>query len=136
LAFNTVGVWLQVGQTAQARDDTALALLTQLNGLAREAEAQTFVARRAYCTNDLVRPKDRAAVMEAAQYYDYLAWLFNAGHVRMESARRYWAKSMLETYELAALIQVEIAQRRFAHLHRFVLSIPEKERSGNARVYC
>jgi hypothetical protein len=136
LAFNTVGVWMQVGQTAQARDDTALALLAQLNGLAREAESEVFEARSGLCREGVIRPRDHPAVMKAAQHYDYLAWLFNDGHIHMESARRYWTPSMLETYEFAALLQVDIARKRFANLHRFMLSTPEEQRPGSARAYC
>jgi hypothetical protein len=136
LVFNTAGVWLQVGQTAQTREDTQLGLLTQLNGLARQAEGQMTDARVAYCRDDVLNARDQAAVMEAAQYYDYLAWLFNAGHIDMPSARRYWAPSMTETYEFAALLQVTIAQKRFPSLHQFTTSTPEAERSSGAGVNC
>ena len=84
--------------------------------------------REAWCNGDAINPRQKAALMEAAQYYDYLAWLFNAEHVSMQSARRYWAPSMLETYELAALQQISIAQKRLIELREFKFATPKSER--------
>jgi hypothetical protein len=128
LVFNTVGVWLQVGQSEQARENTALALLTNLNGLARQAEGQIAGVREAFCAGDPPTPRDEAALMEAAQNYDYLAWLFNAEHIRMSSARDYWAPSMLEAYELAALQQLTTAQKRFPELREFKFATARPKR--------
>ena len=135
LVFNTVGVWLQVGESQQAGEDTALALLTQLNGLARQAEGDISGARVAFCKGRPLKAQDEAALMKAAQYYDYLAWLFNSDHIRMASARRYWAPSMIETYELAAVQRLTTAQKRFLDLRRFKFETP-KEQWPNARAYC
>jgi hypothetical protein len=127
-----------VRQSAQAREDTALALLTQLNGLARQAEGQMINARLAKCEDELLSPEAIAAMMEAAQYYDYLAWLFNAGHIDMPSARSYWAPSMVETYEFAAQEKLSVAQKRFPHLRKFTRSTPGNGRPSGAgvNVYC
>ena len=127
LMFNTAGVWLQLGQSEQAREDTALGLLTQLNGLARQAEAQLTGVRAANCKGDDLKRTDRAALIEAAQYYDYLAWLFNAKHIDMAAARRFWAPSMIETYELVTLRADRVERKRFANLRRFKFDTPEKQ---------
>jgi hypothetical protein len=119
LVFNTAGVWMQLGQSKQAQQDTALGLLTQLKGLAHEAERQMANVREALCKGDPANPKDKVALVEAAQNYDYLAWLFNDRHIEMPSARRYWSASMITTYELVAIQDIEMAQKRFTNLRQF-----------------
>jgi hypothetical protein len=128
LVFNTVGVWLQLGQAEQARENTALALLTQLNGLARQAEDRITGVREAICAGNPATPRDDSALIEAAQNYDYLAWLFNADHIRMQSASDYWAPNMLEAYELAVQQHgLPTAQKRFPELNDFKFAIPKSE---------
>ena len=124
LGFNTVGVWLQVGQSEQARENTALALLTNLNGLARQAEGQITGVREAFCAGNPPTTRDNEALIEAAQNYDYLAWLFNAEEIRVPSSRDYWEPSMLEAYELMAVQRLEVAQKRFRELRKFKFATP------------
>jgi hypothetical protein len=106
LAFNTLGVREQAKQARQTRTDTQIGLLTQLNDLV-DASDRAINGTRAptyRCkpwAHTLTR-SERAAVLAATQYYDYLAWLFNQGHISMPSARAYWSRSMLDAYELAA----------------------------------
>ena len=57
LMFDTAVVWLQLGQSKQAQEDTALGLLTQLNSLARQAEAQLTGVRNATCRGDPIKPE-------------------------------------------------------------------------------
>ena len=127
LVFNTVGVWLQVGQSEQARENTALALLTSLNGLAHQAEGQITGVREAFCSGSPPTPRDEAALIEAAQNYDYLAWLFNADEIGVPLAREYWTPSMLETYELMAQQGLPATQERFRELRRFKFATPRRE---------
>jgi hypothetical protein len=127
MVFNTVGVWQGVAQTKRDRVASELGLLTQLNGLARQAEGRLTGVRESVCSARRPRPRDGAALIEAAQYYEYLAWLFNAGHVTMSDARRYWAPSMIQTYELFATIGLTEARRRFPELNAFKLATPRDE---------
>ena len=124
LGFNTAGVWMQIGQSERAQQDTALSLLTQLNGLAHEAERQMADVRASFCRGDPASTEDELALVEAAQNYDYLAWLFNDRHITMTSARRYWSASMITTYELADIQDHDMAQKRFANLRRFKFATP------------
>jgi hypothetical protein len=124
LVFNTAGVWMQIGQSEQAQQDTALSLLTQLNGLAHEAERQLADVRESFCRGDPANSQDEEALVEAAQNYDYLAWLFNDRHIKLPSARRYWSSSMITTYELADIQDHDMAQQRFANLRRFKFATP------------
>jgi hypothetical protein len=127
MVFNTVGVWQYVSQTKRDRVASELGLLTQLNGLARQAEGRLTGVRDSVCAARRPKPEDGAALIEAAQYYEYLAWLFNAHHVTMAEARRYWAPSMIETYELFATLRLTDARRRFPNLNAFKLATPRAE---------
>jgi hypothetical protein len=127
LGFNTGGVWMQLAQSEQAQDDLALGLLTNLNGIAHQAERQLAGVRSSLCDGRVASTKDEAALIEAAQNYDYLAWLFNDGHIDMPSARRYWSASMITTYELVAIQDIDMAQERFGNLRRFKFATPRKE---------
>ena len=127
LAFNTAGVWMQLGQSKQAQEDLALGLLTILNGIAHQAERQMAGVRGLLCDGRVANAKNEAALLEAAQNYDYLAWLFNDRHINMPSARRYWSASMITTYELVAIQDVEMAQKRFTNLRRFKFATPQRE---------
>ena len=124
LAFNTVGVWLQVGQSEQARENTALALLTDLNGLARQAEGQITGVREAVCAGNPPTPRDNTALIEAAQNYDYLAWLFNAEEIQVPSARDYWEPSMIEAYDLMGVQRLDVAKERLRELREFKMATP------------
>jgi hypothetical protein len=127
MVFNTVGVWQYVAQTKRDRVASELGLLTQLNGLARQAEGRLTGVRDAVCSARRPKPRDGAALIEAAQYYEYLAWLFNAHHVTMREARQYWAPSMIQTYELFATLGLTDARRRFPNLNTFKLATPRAE---------
>jgi hypothetical protein len=126
--FNTLEVRRQAGQAKRERVAVELGLLTQLSGLAREAEARLITLRDRVCKHRR-RPTqaNRMALIEAAEDYDYLAWLFNHDHLQMASARSYWAPSMIETYELFATIKIVDAQKRVPELRRFKLETPQSE---------
>jgi hypothetical protein len=137
LVYNTIGVRQQVGQarlaseqaklaTEQARENrqnTQISLLAQLNALAGEADRQISATRlpEARCRGGREASiAEQAAISAAAQYYDFLAWLFNERHVTMESAKRYWTAPMLEAHDLAAtFLGLDTANTRYPELARF-----------------
>ena len=118
MIFNTIGVWLQVGQArvaskqaelaaqaaSRARVDTQLGLVTQLNSLAADADRDVVAAgiQDTRCqVGHVWTPKERAVVNRAAQYYDFLAWLFQQRAIVLDAARRYTAPAMLAMFELS-----------------------------------
>jgi hypothetical protein len=127
LLFNTLAVWMQLGQSKQTQKAAELGLLTQLNGLAHQAERQTAGVYVALCNGDPANLEDEAALLEAAQHYDYLAWLFNHDHIRVPSARSYWSGNMITTYELVLVQDKKRADARFANLRQFKFATPENE---------
>jgi len=124
LLFNTLGVRQQVAQAKRERAAAELGLLTQLSGVARQAEARLVTVRDRLCIGRAPQRADQMALLEASQNYDYLAWLFNHGHVRMVSARTYWAPSMIETYELFTAVKLTDARRRVPELRTFKFRTP------------
>jgi hypothetical protein len=127
LIFNTVGVWQQVAQTKRERITAELGLITQLSGVARQAEARLVAVRTRACSGRQPNQEHKEALLEAAQEYDYLAWLFNQRHIKMESARRYWAPSIIETFELFATIQYADARSRVPNLEEFRSDTPKQQ---------
>jgi hypothetical protein len=127
MIFNTLEVRRQATQATRERVAAELALLTQLSGVARQAEARLTSVRIRACKGKGPSPAGRIALIEAAQDYDYLAWLFNHGHLEMASARKYWAPSMIQTYELLATIKFKEAIRRVPELRTFKFKTPKNE---------
>ena len=132
LVFNTVGVWLQQEQARQTKDATQLGLLTTLNVTAKQAEADINAteAPDLRCEPNQVsqlKDKEEAALTEALEFYDYLAWLFARKHVSLKDADRYLAPRMIDAY---ALGETFLPPRRLAsdfhYLKEFRDAAPEE----------
>lgn len=120
LVFNTFTACGQLEQShrdaeqaTETRRYTQIGVLTQLAGEARQSdrviESGNLPALRCkgdYTISDL-SVRDEAALREALGVYDYLAWLFNEGHVGLSSARSVWAPRMIDAAQLGSKLLSE-----------------------------
>lgn len=131
LVFNTIAVRGQLEQSrrdaeqaAETRRYTQIGVLTQIAAEARASdraiESGQLPALRCkedYILSDL-RVADEAALREVLGVYDYLAWLFNEGHVGL--AREVWAPRMIDVSQLGAkLLSNEELAVNWPQLARF-----------------
>jgi hypothetical protein len=106
LGFNGVQVRDSARAQNQARLATELGLLTQLQNVMSESVyrrvqfAPQFRQMRAGRRGSLTPPAYRATAEEAANM-DYLAWLFNSGHLTVEGADQLWGPRMICEYQRA-----------------------------------
>ena len=103
LLFNTIGVWRSEDQARKSRIATEVSLLTQVGDAVNRAETSLteLGANDKACEQaPHLTEKQEASLHSALTYYDYLAWLFNQGHVTQESAKRYWGVNMTYAYDL------------------------------------
>jgi hypothetical protein len=130
LIFNTVGVWLQVEQSQETKEATQLGLLTQLNVTAKSSEAQinaTDIPDRRCKRDQIGQLKDaqEAALVEALDFYDYLAWLFSREHVTLQGADEYLAPRMIDAFAVGrAFMPPKQLGRDFAYLKAFGDRVP------------
>lgn len=109
--FNTIAVRGQLEQShrdadqaAETRRYTQIGVLTQLAAEARTSDRAIESGRlpALRCKEDFIVSDlgiaDEAALREALGVYDYLAWLFNEGHVGL--ARAVWAPRMIDVAQL------------------------------------
>lgn len=137
LVFNTIGVWQQVDQAErqaeQARETrlyTQVGLLAQLNGLATEVDQgvnETEADERRCDRDTLFTLSDdhENSLYAALDFYEEVAFLFNHKVVTLGAARRHWAPSMLDTYDLGGTFFPRAAiATDFAELRRFADASP------------
>jgi hypothetical protein len=125
LVFSTIGVWFQVRQARETNEATQLGLLTTLNVTAKQAESgiNATQAPDLRCKRDQIgqlTDEEEAAVNQALEFYDYLAWLFGRQHVTLKGAEEYLAPRMIDAYELgSAFFPPRALARDFPYLKRF-----------------
>lgn len=126
LTFNTLGMRQQVEQSKRDREANEIATFTQLTALAREAESRLPEIEDDICGAQIPSQSARADLKEVAYEYDFLAWLFNHGHITLPSAREYWVPSMLKTWQLAATVSISDALSSYRDLGRFRQSVSRR----------
>jgi hypothetical protein len=132
LLFNTIGVWQQVDQAEREADQaretrryTQVGLLVQLNALAADMDqaVNETKADERRCDRDTLftlSDDDENSLYAALDFYEEVAFLFNQKVVTLRAARRHWAPSMLDTYELGATyFPREAIAKDFVQLRRF-----------------
>jgi len=125
LLFSTIGVWFQVRQARDTSEATQLGLLTTLNLTAKQAESgiNATQAPDLRCKPNQIgqlTDEEEAAVNQALEFYDYLAWLFGRKHVTLQGAEEYLAPRMIDAYALGkAFFPPRALDRDFPYLKRF-----------------
>jgi len=136
LAFNTFTVWRSERETRKARIANEVSLLTQVGESSNRA-SQDLVASGAnddrckkavaFSLND----RDEARLVAALTYYDYLAWLFNKGQVKLASAKEYWGPQMIDVYRLGRIFEGDQVDALYRELSFFVGSAPKALRPAD-----
>jgi hypothetical protein len=136
LIFNTIGVWRAERETSKARVATEVNLLTQVGEGANRA-SQALVASGANdqrCKRAVglsLSDPQQSQLFSALTYYDYLAWLFNDGHVTLQSAKAYWGPDIVDVYDLGRKFVGTEVDALFRNLSRFARAAPEEFRPGD-----
>jgi hypothetical protein len=142
LVFNTIGVWQQVDQAERQADQaretrlyTQVGLLAQLNTLAAEADqgVNETAADERRCDRDTLftlSDDDENSLYAALDFYEEVAFLFNQKFVTLDAARRHWAPSLADIYDLGGTFfpRTTVA-RDFAELRRFTHANQARARS-------
>jgi hypothetical protein len=128
LAFNTLAVRQSAQQDNEARVTAQISLLTQLNSNASDSERainETGAPEKLCAPVPPPRPRTKAALHEALDYYEYLSWLFNRGRLTVTGARDFFGPRMIDGWRLGRhfLGQDEL-RLRYRQLERFVRDTP------------
>lgn len=136
LIFNTVGVWRAEREASKARIATEVNLLTQVGEGANRA-SQALVASGANdrrCERAVgltLSDPEQSRLYSALTYYDHLAWLFNDGHVTLQSAKAYWGPDIVDVYDIGRKFVGTEVDALFRNLSRFARAAPEELRPAD-----
>lgn len=120
LVFNALGVWEGAQDDKHARETEQIRLLTDLNARLTDAEVKAnaggLPAKR--CKEPDVSAAQDADLRAALSYYEYLAWLYNAGELKDTNSRRVFAPRLIDGKDVAQrLVDPDLVD--FPELKRF-----------------
>ncbi|HEX6390587.1 MAG TPA: hypothetical protein VFZ89_14105, partial [Solirubrobacteraceae bacterium] len=103
LVFSTLAARQSARDDKQQREAVQVGLITDLNARAIEAERSINDSRipDATCEHGTLGRHDDATLRAALSDYDYLAWLFNTGTVKIAKARQLMTARLVDGWHIA-----------------------------------
>lgn len=136
LTFNTIGTWQGAKSAEEGKVATSLGLLSSLNASTIDAvgEINSTPAFEHACDEvpfGKLEDSELAAIGQALDHYDYLAFLLAGDYVTLAEAENYWRREMVEAYWLAERFN-DPGQLKIDHpyLWRFYQRAPKRLRPG------
>jgi hypothetical protein len=88
--------------TEESREATELQVFTELHQLVNNSVASVVISRGSWSSGELSDGADRS-LQRAMNNMEYLAWLFNGGHVKLAGAEELWAPAVRCLYDIASI---------------------------------